>query len=322
MKNNELVERLILKYYNELSEDELHALDQDLKGSNALSNEEKSVTEFSAHLAGHNRLEVTDDLLNEARLELRAALRVEQRKRTEKSSFFGSIEEFFTPNIRLAGSAIALVIVGIVVGRYVLESPATVQLPLVLVSMEKASVVKGDTRIANVRFYDANTVDGNVDFEFETVTPVRMRGNVSDAEVQRVLAFALLNEQNPGVRISAVNMISVKTQDSVKTDPLLRKAIIEAAKYDENDGVRRQAINTMAQMIFGDDIRNAYLFVIQNDVNAGMRIAALNNLERAIIDGHRLNEQSMQMLGSIGASDKNQYIRTRVVALVEEAKKK
>ena len=278
---------------------------------------------LSGILSQRKKVEVTDELLNEARLELRAALRTERRKKESQWSILLWLQEFFAPPARVAIAGAFTLIIGIGVGYLLFFSLAgTGAQQFMPVALEKPSVDQGQMKIQNVRFIYADGSDGDVEFEFEAVTPVHMRGSVSSAEVQRVLAFALLNEQSVGARLNTVNLIARESQDQQKTDPILRSAMIQSAKYDDNLGVRRQAVNALAQMTFGSDIRDAYLFILRNDANISMRISALNNLEKSVLDGNTLDIKSVEILEQISKGGGNKYIRTRASVFVVEARRK
>ena len=95
----------------------------------------------------------------------------------------------------------------------------------------------GESQITNIRFLDRNTQNGDVEFTFETITPVHIRGNVNDENVQKVLARALVSDQNAGIRLRAVNMIGTQTeQKQIGTpglDAEVKTALITALLHDQ-----------------------------------------------------------------------------------------
>ena len=85
-----------------------------------------------------------------------------------------------------------------------------------------------DVAISNVRFVDSDVPDGTLGLRFEAVRPVQIMGPVDDPEIQRVLTFAVLNEQNPGVRLRAVNAVSAS--ERLHSDHEIRDALVTVLK--------------------------------------------------------------------------------------------
>ena len=74
------------------------------------------------------------------------------------------------------------------------------------------------------------------------VTPMHVRGNINDGNEQKVLARALVNEENAGVRLQTVNAIASHAPEQKNLDPEVKTALISALKGDQNPGVRQEAL--------------------------------------------------------------------------------
>src|SRR6202007_573133 len=70
-----------------------------------------------------------------------------------------------------------------------------------------APIDTSNLAISNIRFVDADPTDGQIEFAYDAVKPMRVKGSVNDAKIQRLLTYALEREQNPGVRLRAVNTL-------------------------------------------------------------------------------------------------------------------
>ena len=168
--------------------------------------------------------------------------------------------------------------------------------------------------MGNLRFIDADPSDGNVEFTYEATAPVHVRGNVNDPMVQDVLSEALVDAQNPGVRLRAVSMLN--TDKLKQPDADVKRALITALKLDENNGVRKQALAALQNFPFDNEIRDALLFVLNNDSNPAMRIAAID----AIRTERYRDPEVLRVLEEKANTDGNEYIRYRSRAVLQEAK--
>jgi len=256
-----------------------------------------------------------DRLLEEARRELRVALRREIARRSAWSRWVDPA--WFAPAARLAlGGALALA-AGIVLGRTVFPS-APVQEPLAAIAgAGEVRPVEEETRITNVHFVGRGTGSGEIEFTFDAVTPVRMRGSIDDPKIQKVLTHAMLNEENPGVRLQAVNalgMEGVRSQD-VET----KFALIKAMEADANAGVRKEAMNALRRLPFDGDIKKALLHTLMADGNPGLRVAAINALDSARTSAAGVDSEILSVLRRKAETDDNNYIRVKARAVIQEA---
>jgi hypothetical protein len=172
------------------------------------------------------------------------------------------------------------------------------------------------TKIENVRFLDRGDGSGIVEFMFDAVTPVHMRGTIDDPQVQKVLARALLTDDNPGVRLSAVNALGSAPQ--LKADSALKFALIKALKSDPNVGVRKQALLALKSMPLDDGIKQAFLAALSSDANPGIRIAAINALDTAINRPGEFDNAVKEVLQRNALNDKNDYVRLKAKAVLSE----
>ncbi|MDE2729007.1 MAG: HEAT repeat domain-containing protein [Gemmatimonadota bacterium] len=164
-----------------------------------------------------------------------------------------------------------------------------------------------DVAISNVRFVDSDVSDGTLGLRFEAVRPVQIMGPVDDPEIQRILTFAVLNEQNPGVRLRAVNAVS--TSERLHSDFEIRDALVTALKTDSNAGVRGEAFNALSRYPFDEEIRDAMIYALMFDDNAALRISAINRLQE---QGPALFDENLErVLRTRMVLDENAYIRTK-----------
>ena len=315
MNHEHYRERLQLSLYGELTDSEQHELEQHLLTCTECQVERVALQRFHTMLTEYQPQEATDRLLNEARLQLRGALRVEQGKQSLWDRIVGGMREYVFPQYKLALGGIALLAAGIFLGRIVFN-PSFNQGSSTQTVREELPIVPGDTRITNVRFINSDPTKGEIEFAFEAVKPVRMKGSINDERIQKILTHALLNEQNPGVRLQSISAMALqKTPDRE-----VKSTLIAALTTDENPGVRKEALLALKNFSMDNDIKRAFLFVLTHDRNPGLRIAAINYLDSARVAGKGYDQDVLSVLREKMQSDDNNYIRTRAKAAIEEIK--
>lgn len=315
MKKEEYKELMLLSLYGELSDEDQAALDAYLKKHLDARKEYQDMKRFRSFVSEHTDPNTADDLLGDARTQLRAALRQERTASSSMKTVREFLSGFLAP--RAAWTGAGMLSLGLLIG-YCSFAPTGKEHSVVLQPVSNLSGDAPKTTIENVRFIDSDASDGEVEFEFEAVAPMRIKGKIEDPEVQRLLTHALLNESNDGVRLSSINAIRNQTESNKTIDPVIKTALITSMKSDANPGVRREALRVLQQYGFDNDIRDAMLYVIAKDENSGVRVAAINALEFAKMDGMKFDETSINALKQQIKKEQNSYIRNRAVNLVKE----
>lgn len=211
------------------------------------------------------------------------------------------------PQYRTVLAGALLLFIGLAGGYYLaLQGDRT--LGLAAPGMGQTDLLTNDdVAISNVRFVDSDLSDGTLGLRFEAVRPVQIMGPVDDPEIQRILTFAVLNEQNPGVRLRAVNAVSAS--ENLQSDHEIRDALVTALKTDSNDGVRGEAFNALSRYPFDEEIRDAMIHTLVFDENPALRINAINRLQEQVPASFDENLESV--LRTRMVLDENAYIRTK-----------
>lgn len=303
MNHQQWKEWINLMAYEELDAERKRLTEDHMKDCASCREEWDQLKRLHRVMDDHAVQVPTERLLNEARAELRAALRYE-RNRPTASSRVREMFSSFLPSFRTAMGFAAMLVVGLFAG-YMFA-------PVKRILVPGPTPEIAATDISNIRFVDANPNDGQIEFAYDAVQPMRVKGNVNDARIQRLLTYALEREQNPGVRLRAVNTIAANKQPTV--DPQVKAALISALKSDGNDGVRKEAMAVLKTYPFDSDIQNAFVYVLQRDANAALRIDAIKSLEERKIQ----DKQLLTVLKEKSESDDNSYIRRRATNILQE----
>jgi anti-sigma factor RsiW len=319
MKHEKYKQWIQLQHYGELCEEESILLTAHLNRCEECRAYLKELRKLHQALAAEAEPEPDEELLAAARLELRERL-TEERGR---QSFWSRLRGAASGNL-LAGwtglpyatgfaSAAVLIVLGFLVG-YATFAPSAGQPEQVDVASSSDPWARGEMEIANVRFLDADASDGNVEFYFDAVVPMHVRGSVNDARVQKVLSHALIRGQNAGVRLRAISALS---GDHLKElDHEVKSSLIRAVKLDDNDGVRMEALTALKQFDYDEQIKEALLHVLNNDPNPGLRIAAINSFQKEQLK----DPDVIGVLQDKSESDGNGYIRVRSRAVLQEVR--
>jgi len=316
MNHQQFREWLPVFAYGDLEDKEKESMRQHLETCADCRTELEQIAKLHGSLDQLPRVSVTEEMLQESRQELRAALRIERTK----LSFWDRIREGLSsavPQYRVALGAAAMLAVGVLVGYFAFGQT---QAPPAYSGMQPpkpSPVVRGNPEITNVKFLDSDASDGQVEFEFDAVTPMSVKGSINDAQIQKVLSYAVVNDQNPGIRLRAVSALGTSRQTK-GTDPEVRDALITVLKSDENPGVRKQALEVLQKFPMDEEIKQAFLHVLVHDQNAGMRVSAIKGLESAA----KTDQEVLDVFKQKVHSNDIDYIRLKARDLIQEVKQK
>ncbi|HEX9613920.1 MAG TPA: HEAT repeat domain-containing protein [Bacteroidota bacterium] len=322
MDHEQYKEWIQLLVYDELKSDEQASLDQHMAGCTECRAELQELRNLKALLSKAPGFHVSDSLLEEARQELRAALRIERSRISLWDRITGRLDDLFSPLGKVALSGVAMLTVGFLAG-YLVFSSAPAGNALQAVS-DDTEVERGEARITNVRFDDSDPADGEIEFTFEAVSPVRIKGNPNDAAVQSVLMKALMTEENPGVRLRTVSAITSQIQigGNVPSDADndVKRALVDAMKFDPNPGVRKEAMQALKRFPFDDAIKDGLLYVLSHDKSEGLRVEAINSLGTARDQIKASDEKLLETLQRRMETDNNRYVRQQARAVLQEVR--
>ena len=167
-----------------------------------------------------------------------------------------------------------------------------------------------------MRFIDSDPSDGEVEFTFEASKPVRLKGKVNDPKIQSVLTYAMLYEQNPGSRLNSINAMDTELPSQYDED--VKDALITVVMTDNNPGVRREALKLMKKFPYDETFKQTLLYVVANDTSSGLRIEALNLLIEAGKQGHKLNQDDLNLFKKQLQQDENNYIKLKARTILQE----
>jgi hypothetical protein len=306
----------------ELSSGELSELEKHIAECVECRAEFEEQKKMKAFVTANYPVEPDEMLLFESRQSLRQAIRNEKAKEPFLKKLSGGLKVLFSPKAKLAFGGVFILLTGFLAGYFVFNNRGVLQdeVPGASAMLQPASdnfsPAAGNIKISNVRFIDQDARDGEVEFVFDAVKPVRIKGSINDENIKNILTYSMLNVENPGVRLNSINAISA--EDKPGSDPEIKAAIISVAKFDENPGVRRQAIKLLSRYNYDQDAKNTLLFVLMNDSTSGNRIEAINSLVQAQKEGVKFSEEELSVFREKMEIDDNRYIRYQAKTVLME----
>jgi hypothetical protein len=305
MKCDWVKENILLYVYNELPDDARYELEQHLARCMDCAAELKATRTFHAALSESVVEEPSPNLVASSRMRLQEALET-----TEQGGWWRRLA--FDPaawlrEIRFAPAlTAALLIVGFGGGV-----GATYQYMGSRMNQGAgvASPAAAESSITGIRSVSQEPGSNQVTIKYDTVSTQEAQGSMNDQRIQQLLLFAARNNNNSGVRMDSVDLLTQKPNDSH-----VREALIYALRYDSNPGVRLKALEGLGPYVKDDaQVRNALLEALVNDSNPGVRTSSLRLLEPARADG-----SVRGVLQQLASNDQNPYIRSQARTLLSE----
>ena len=315
MNHNEIKKLIRLSLYGELTNEEQSVLELHLKDCDECRNELEQQRNLLS-LISDKKNEVDDNLLIEARAQLRGAIRNERQRKGYLDNVIQFLNDFITIPFRLALSGAALLAIGFFVGYLFYGSPTIETIIMPNKTNTEFPVFQDDVTISNISFIDSDPSDGEVEFTFVAMKPLYLKGRVDDPKIQSILTYSMLNEQNPGSRFNSIN--AMVSESPIKFDEDVKNALITVVMTDENPGVRREALKLMKKLPYDEDVKSALIYVLTSDTSSGLRIEAINTLVEAGKKGFTLNKNEIDLFKQKLQTDDNSYIRYRTKTILQE----
>ncbi len=283
-----VINNIDLYIYGELPDDARHELEQHVSHCAACEGALAAARQLHADLSGFVREapEPSPSFLADCRMRLQEAL-----ENTEQSGFLNRWALDLTGwmhQVKLAPAlTLALLMVGFGAGTlttFKITSSAPSHIPV--------AVDAGEASIAGIRDITPDPASNRVDIKYDTLQPQSVSGNLDDPRVQKLLLMAARNNLNSGVRMDSINLLTRNPAPSK-----VRETLMFALRYDQNPGVRLKALEGLRGYIKEDTrVRDSVLEALLTDNNPGVRSEAIGLLEP--VSGDSSVRQTLQDLAS------------------------
>jgi hypothetical protein len=179
-----------------------------------------------------------------------------------------------------------LVLVGVAIGTQVLpriverfDTAAGAQTVRVLPSMKLSDEQLANMAVAGISLTPSADGAGNLQVHVRTEQPQVLSGSVDDPEMRRVLTYVVENgrQTDPGVKLDCMDALRLRTSDKE-----VRKALLFAARSDQNPAVRMKAMDSLRDQATDPSVRQMLMGALDHDANPGVRVEAVNLLVRSL----------------------------------------
>ncbi|GBD86245.1 hypothetical protein BMS3Abin03_00158 [bacterium BMS3Abin03] len=316
MNHNEYKKWIRLSLYGEINKDEQEQLNDHLIECDECKKELEQQKNLLSILTERGKNKVDDKILSEARAQLRGALKIEKQKGSSFINLTGRFFDFISLPYRTALAGAAILAIGIFTGYILFKTEFVNPVNKQKQANTEFSLTGSDVQINNISFIDSNPADGTIEFTFDAVKTISLKGSVDDPMIQNILTYSMLNAQNPGSRLNSIN--AMNSEKTFKFDSDVKSALITVVMTDKNPGVRREALKVLKKLPFDDRIKLAFLYVLTNDSVSGLRIEAINALADAANNGNKLNDSEVDLFKNKLRMDDNNYIRYKSKTILQE----
>jgi HEAT repeat protein/putative zinc finger protein len=156
---------------------------------------------------------------------------------------------------------------------------------------------------------DSNAT-GEVRITVDAERRMTLQGSLDDPRIRQVLEDALKSYSNPGIRRDSLAAL----QGGADRLPSVRNAVLYALQHDANAGVRLEALRAVRKLDWSPEVQQALVQAIAPENNPGIRVGALDILVE------HADESTLPIFERLAAEDSNRYVRMkslRAVRMIE-----
>ncbi|HUM03795.1 MAG TPA: HEAT repeat domain-containing protein [Thermoanaerobaculia bacterium] len=145
---------------------------------------------------------------------------------------------------------------------------------------EAAPDLSNRPRLANVAFRPADP-EGRIGVAFDVTTRYTVTGRPDQKGIADLLVYLMSGAADTeGTRGRVIDLVSQSTKGSPGPSPDIVAALAETVKHDRNPGVRKKAVEALAQLPPSEATRDALILALKSDENPAVRILAVDGLAR------------------------------------------
>jgi hypothetical protein len=291
-------QNVIWLVYEELPDDMLFEMRQHAERCAACRQELESAKQFRADMSEAPVLEPSPNLLAASRLRLAEALETAEQNRGWRAWVFDPVD--WLRQIRFSPALAAVILIvgfaGGLLTAFRMSNPGGVGGDKFV-----SPPVTDDASIAGIRGITQDPNTNTVQISYDKLLPESTQGPVDNPNIEKMLLYAVHTQQNPGVRVESVAILSQKCRDGE-----IREAMMRALLDDRNPGVRLQALDGLEDYVKEDiQVRNAVIQALLNDSNPGVRTEAIRLLQPVKADS-----TVRSAFERLARRDSNEYIRS------------
>lgn len=241
-------------------------------------------------------------------------------KQNEKLSLIESLSDYLNIHrIKYIGYGFALILAGFLIGRFWLFEGLDKGIEK---GLQESMITEKQIETSEDLIPAKSNTDIIIESPENKAGSLKYAGLTEDDLKFRLISESLTASGNAGAKLKTfTNIADQKNPSKFILDESIKKVLILAVKNDDNPGVRRQALNLLAAYPYDEEIRDVILFALANDNNAGNRIFSINILSSLQYDGAGFEGLMIETLRNSSKNDNNDFIKLRAEMLLQEASK-
>lgn len=146
---------------------------------------------------------------------------------------------------------------------------------------EAAPDLSNRPRLSNVAFKPADPT-GRIGVAFDVTTRYTVTGRPDQKGIADLLVYLMSGAADTeGTRGRAIELASQSSKGPAGPSPDIVAALADTVKRDRNPGVRKKAVEALAQLPPSEATRDALILALRTDDNPAVRILAVEGLARA-----------------------------------------
>ncbi len=307
MKCEAARDNIVLMGYGELPDELAGGLEEHLTGCEDCRRELNALRAMEEYLVLAPVLEPSPNLLTQSRMRLDEAL-----DSIPPHGFLTRLRVNFFSWVGHVQSAPALATLLLGVGF--LSGNFTYRYQVAHAPKPKGTLTinhPADGVIANVTGIVQTPNSELVQVNYNRIVPETAEGSLDEPRIRELLMLGMNPAATSGVRVNSASLLSGECKQghdcSVQADGTgIRGKLMVALRYDNDPGVRLTALEGLQRYVGQDRrVRDAVLEALMHDSDAEVRTAAIGLLEPVQSDS-----SVRQVLRTVSTQDENQYIRT------------
>ncbi|MEK0337444.1 MAG: HEAT repeat domain-containing protein [Nitrosopumilus sp.] len=249
----------------------------------------------------------SDEELQSLRLQLRGRIDQLNKQKNEKQSLVNILEKLkrFLTAPQPAWAVITYMFIAVVISKLIPVPIFENAIPVNKQSINIADLLQSQD-LKSIKLINSQNGDGRIHFALETGNDMDISGRLNDENIQQLLFYLLLKDDNPGKRLKAVRLLQ-ESAPQIEAQAVLVSALLT----DTNPGVRLRSIKILKNYETSDLIIDACIKILLEDENEAIRQHALE-----IISNHPM-EKSLPVLQIVSVMDENEYIKAQAAMILQ-----
>ena len=311
------LKNLVLYSYDDLENVERSELEAHLKICASCRVELHELQSMQKHIPQKPLIEPDDATLQL----MRNAVSQKIREKTIKPVKYNSSRLFFyriaqKPAFQV-GFAVLLLTFGFFAGRGTVSGVDNSQLDFQNLIAANQLIQTTNSQInpllAGVEKVKFNSSTGEVEIFYTTINDIQLNGNLDDPVIRQILSHAMLDEENPSVRLHAVKALQVFAEEEKKIKPELVNSLETLLDKENNLGIRLQALKLLNILPLNSSVKNILTKVLVHDSEPSMRIQAFDKLTSQTQSGEEMDEYL-----AIVKQDTSEYLKYRSKSIIDK----